>query len=102
MVAGGYADVLTQYTNSVELITPNVEFADKCRKNVESLFGNKFKAEIQDYDYETREFFIIEKEVDEFAAAEMTGLFVKDAPIGNYDFDLAPILYCSILNVAMH
>ena len=87
MVIGGTIDVVDEadsgLTKTIELISPNAEFADTCRKNVEPLFGNKFVAEIDDYDYENQEWISLNKTVEEFEATEMTGLFVKDAPISN-------------------
>ena len=78
MVVGGNVDDGSVHglTNSIELLTPNVEFANKCKKNVAPIFG--IKLEIPDD-------LLFEKNftANEFDATDMTGLFVKDAPIGN-------------------
>ena len=74
MVIGGDVDFGSSRTNTVELLTPNATLAPKCRKNVESLFGEKSNSEIG--------------QIDEFDATHMTGLFVKDAPISNVMIDL--------------
>ena len=84
MVIGGFVDSGSFKTNTVELLTPNATLAPTCRKNVESLFGSLFDYEREEYDYESLDYVTVNTEIDEFEAADMTGLFVKDAPIGNH------------------
>ena len=84
MVIGGDVDFGSSRTNTVELLTPNATLASKCRKNVEPLFGSLFDYEKEQYDYESLDYVTVNGEIDEFEAADMTGLFVKDAPIGNH------------------
>ena len=89
MVVGGNVDFEVNragLTNRIELLTPNATFANKCRKNVEALFGDKFDYETSYYDYESKDYVDATWKVQEFDATSMTGLFVKDAPIGRHTY----------------
>ena len=88
MVIGGDVDFGSSRTNKIELLTPNVTFAPKCKKNVEALFGEKFYFDREEYDYESQDYVVVNTTVEEFDATAMTGLFVKDAPISNYMIDI--------------
>ena len=88
MVIGGNVDFGSSRTNKIELLTPNMTLAPKCKKNVESLFGEKFDFETEQYDYESQDYVVVNTKIEEFDATDMTGLFVKDAPISNYMIDL--------------
>ena len=93
MVVGGNVDVnKVGLTHRIELLTPNVTLAPICKKNVESLFGEKFDFETEQYDYESQDYVVVNTKIEEFDATDMTGLFVKDAPISNYMIDLVCFL----------
>ena len=92
MVIGGDVDFGSFGTNKIELLTPNVTLAPECKKNVESLFGEKIDVETVQYDNESQDDVVVNTKIEEFNATYMTGHFVKDVPISNYIIDIVCFL----------